>query len=77
MRSLEEVKCTSNASQARVPTDCEIGELPMWLVTVYLAGNTALSVLNFFWFSQMIKAVRKRFSPRSNVKGSEDAKKAQ
>ena len=47
---------------------CGISELPMWLVTVYLVGNTALSVLNVYWFSQMVKAVRKRFAPVEEVK---------
>lgn len=45
------------------PVSCEISELPMWLVTIYLVGNTALSFLNVYWFSQMVKAVRKRFVP--------------
>jgi hypothetical protein len=52
---------------------CAVGELPMWLVCVYLVGNTALSMLNFYWFSQMVKAVRKRFVPADETK----AKKSQ
>jgi hypothetical protein len=55
-------KCDGNASTLDGP-GCEIGDLPTWLVTVYLVGNTALSLLNFFWFNQMVKAVRKRFVP--------------
>lgn len=55
------------------PVSCEITELPMWLVTIYLVGNTALSILNIYWFSQMVKAVRKRFVPAEEVK----AKKSQ
>ncbi|KAF1951445.1 DUF887-domain-containing protein [Byssothecium circinans] len=68
----EDEKCQRNASGpgAGGLRSCEIGELPTWLVTVYLVGNTALSLLNFFWFSQMIKAVKKRFVP-------EEAKKKQ
>ena len=27
---------------------CEVGDLPMWLVSVYLIVNTALSSLNFY-----------------------------
>jgi hypothetical protein len=38
------------------------------LVSVYLAGNTALSFLNIYWFSQMVKAVRKRFVPAEEAK---------
>lgn len=50
------------------PVSCEINALPMWLVAIYLIGNTALSVLNVYWFSQMVKAVRKRFVPTQEVK---------
>lgn len=60
---LDDGKCIGNASGVGVGgvASCEIGELPMWLVTIYLVGNTALSLLNFYWFSQMINAVKKRF----------------
>ncbi|KAF2632056.1 hypothetical protein BU25DRAFT_436858 [Macroventuria anomochaeta] len=51
---------------------CEITELPMWLVTIYLVGNTALSILSIYWFSQMVKAVRKRFVPAEEVKAKKD-----
>jgi hypothetical protein len=56
-------KCVANVSGVGVGgvASCEMGELPMWLVAIYLVGNTALSLLNFYWFSQMLKAVRKRF----------------
>ena len=63
---LEAQKCEgSNNSSMGLdgPGNCTAGELPMWLVCVYLVGNTALSMLNFFWFAQMVKAVRKRFVP--------------
>lgn len=36
--------------------------LPPWLAFVYLAANTLLSALNFYWFWLMIATVRKRFS---------------
>ncbi|KAK0511047.1 hypothetical protein JMJ35_006599 [Cladonia borealis] len=36
--------------------------LPPWLAFVYLAANTLLSTLNFYWFWLMIATVRKRFS---------------
>jgi hypothetical protein len=29
-----------------------------------VGGNTALTVLNFYWYSKMIGAVRKRFVPK-------------
>jgi len=69
---LDDGKCDGNASSLSGP-GCEIGDLPMWLVTVYLVGNTALSLLNFFWFNQMVKAVRKRFVPQ----GEKQVKKEQ
>jgi hypothetical protein len=57
-------KCEGNTSilDSR-GSGCAMGDLPMSLVAVYLVGNTALSLLNFYWFSQMVKAVRKRFVP--------------
>ena len=69
---LEESKCVGNASGVGHGgvASCEFGELPMWLVSVYLVGNTALSLLNFYWFSQMVKAVRKRFVPKEEEKQS-------
>ncbi|ENI08580.1 hypothetical protein COCC4DRAFT_129144 [Bipolaris maydis ATCC 48331] len=62
---LEAQKCegsTNSSTGLDGSANC-YGDLPMWLVCVYLVGNTALSMLNFFWFNQMIKAVRKRFVP--------------
>jgi hypothetical protein len=71
---IDDAKCQGNASVMEYGgPGCEIGDLPMWLVCVYLVGNTALSLLNFFWFSQMVKAVQKRFVPQ----GEEKVKKAQ
>jgi hypothetical protein len=63
---LDGQKCEGNASTSMGldgPGSCAVGELPMWLVYVYLVGNTALSLLNLYWFSHMVKAVRKRFMP--------------
>lgn len=45
-----------------VPTDCRA--LPTWLALLYVGGNTALTVLNFYWYWKMIAAVRKRFVPK-------------
>jgi hypothetical protein len=71
---LDAAKCDGNTSVVEyVGSGCAIGDLPMWLVSVYLVGNTALSVLNFYWFNQMIKAVRKRFVKSDG----EEKKKAQ
>lgn len=76
---LNDGKCGGNASGTSLgsSSSCEVGELPMWLVTIYLVGNTALSLLNFYWFSQMVKAVRKRFVPQSEAKVNGKAKKRQ
>ncbi|CAO2650446.1 Nn.00g017380.m01.CDS01 [Neocucurbitaria sp. VM-36] len=59
-------KCRGNLSGSgyELPRDCEVGDLPIWLISVYLVGNTALSLLNGYWFMQMVKAVRKRFVPK-------------
>ncbi len=35
--------------------------LPLWLAYTYLASNTLLTVLNFYWFWRMIETVTKRF----------------
>lgn len=79
MVPLDEGKCVSNSSlvDAGGAVSCELGELPMWLVAVYLIGNTALSLLNVFWFTQMVKAVRKRFVPKVEGKSNGRAKKVQ
>lgn len=45
---------------------------PMWsstLAVVYLAGNTILSVLNFYWFYLMVLAVVKRFVGKGGKPG--------
>lgn len=41
--------------------------LPMWLAWGYLATNTMLTLLNFYWFKQMIAAVSKRFSKKRDI----------
>ncbi|KAL1599774.1 hypothetical protein SLS60_007578 [Paraconiothyrium brasiliense] len=77
--TLDEGKCISNASSVSPGyiSGCEAGELPLWLVSIYLLGNTALSLLNFYWFSQMVKAVRKRFVAQPGSKAHGKAKKGQ
>ena len=41
--------------------------LPLWLAYTYLASNTLLMILNFYWFWRMIETVTNRFrSPKSN-----------
>ncbi|KAF2657511.1 DUF887-domain-containing protein [Lophiostoma macrostomum CBS 122681] len=76
---VDDGKCQKNASgvgQGGVAS-CEMGPLPMWLVVIYLVGNTALSLLNFYWFMQMVRAVRKRFVPHEGKQGAREEKKGQ
>ncbi|KAI9683359.1 MAG: hypothetical protein M1829_005431 [Trizodia sp. TS-e1964] len=35
--------------------------LSPWLAVVYVASNTLLNLLNLYWFSKMVQALRKRF----------------
>lgn len=42
--------------------------LPMILAGVYLASNTLLIVLNFYWFAKMVQAVTKRFDKSEKKK---------
>ncbi|KAH7130653.1 TLC domain-containing protein [Dendryphion nanum] len=67
---IDDRTCISNSSGVGHGgvASCEFGELPIWLVTIYLIGNTALTILNFYWFHQMVKAVRKRFKPATEGK---------
>lgn len=37
--------------------------LPTWLMSVFIGGNVVLWALNVYWLGQMIKAMRKRFTP--------------
>ncbi|KAF2019009.1 DUF887-domain-containing protein [Aaosphaeria arxii CBS 175.79] len=76
---VEEPTCIANASGVGAGgiASCELGELPTWLVYVYLIGNTALTLLNFYWFSQMVKAVKKRFPAEEGKQSATQVKKGQ
>ncbi|KAE9983086.1 hypothetical protein EG328_010323 [Venturia inaequalis] len=52
-------KYVGQTAGLETPVGCRT--LPAWLAITYVGANTALSVLNFFWFYKMIKAVKKRF----------------
>lgn len=55
-------KCLAYAARAlglTVPVGCR--SMPAWLAVGYVSANTALSLLNFYWFYKMVAAVRKRF----------------
>jgi hypothetical protein len=54
--------CTKYLGQvAGLDTPVGCRTLPAWLAIGYVGANTALSVLNFYWFYKMILAVMKRF----------------
>jgi len=57
-----------------IPVGCR--SLPTWLALFYVGANTALSVLNFYWFYKMVGAVQKRFVPKDDkdVKGMKRSK---
>lgn len=42
--------------------------VPPWLAIVYVAANTTLSGLNFWWFGRMIKTLRARFEDNGGQK---------
>jgi len=46
--------------------------IPLWLSMAYLASNITLNSLNFYWFAQMIKTIRKRFDPPFGTRRPED-----
>ncbi|KAI5864986.1 TLC domain-containing protein [Durotheca rogersii] len=41
----------------------ESSSIPLWLPIIYTVSNLTLNSLNFYWFSKMIDAIRKRFQP--------------
>ena len=43
----------------------QAGPVPEVLFGTYLLANATLTGLNFFWFSKMVKTIRKRFSGAS------------
>jgi hypothetical protein len=49
--------------------------VPMWLAVCYLASNFTLNGLNWYWFSQMISALRKRFDPPFGTRVPEESEK--
>jgi hypothetical protein len=49
--------------------------LPMWLVFLYLGGNTMLNLLNMYWFTKMLQALGKRFPTSKPIKEHEKSSK--
>ncbi|KAG8772770.1 hypothetical protein FRC12_002900 [Ceratobasidium sp. 428] len=46
------------------------GTIPAGLALTYGGGNLALNLLNLFWFTKMIAALRKRFRKPKSPDGS-------
>lgn len=36
---------------------------PLWLALTYMGSNIVLNALNFYWFTKMVEAIRKRVKP--------------
>ena len=45
--------------------------IPWWLIAVYATSNVVLNLLNFYWFTKMITAIRKRFTGEKRGKQEE------
>jgi TLC domain len=45
------------------PLACRV--LPSWLAASYVAANSTLTVLNFYWFGQMMTVAWERLGPKS------------
>lgn len=58
---MSESDTTSWRHDSEVMRFSEKQVLPLWLAYTYLASNTLLMVLNFYWFWRMIETVTKRF----------------
>lgn len=41
--------------------------IPAWLALSYLGSNIVLNSLNFYWFTKMVEAVKKRFRPAKKI----------
>ena len=48
-------------------------DVPSWIVAVYLSSNVVLNVLNFYWFTKMITAIKKRFTGEKKAKELDSA----
>ena len=48
------------------------GTLPMGITILYLASNTVLVALNFYWFGKMIQSLQKRFKPAASDTKKQD-----
>lgn len=43
--------------------------VPPWLALTYVAANTTLCALNFYWFGRMVETVTSRFRGDKDEKG--------
>ena len=60
-RAVQSLDGSSGSAKGIVREAYEDEGLPIILASVYVASNTLLIVLNYYWFWKMIEAVRKRF----------------
>jgi hypothetical protein len=67
-------KIVGGSAWVNIPWRCRI--LPTWLGATYVGGLGLLTILNYWWFTQIISAVTKRFRVASK-KSSAVEKKAQ
>ena len=51
-------------------------KVPIWLALMYLFANVLLTCLNFYWFTKMIDAVRKRFTAEDTKVDESENRKA-
>lgn len=54
----------------------EFRRLTVWIGVLYVSANSALAILNVFWFSKMVQALRKRFDPPFGTKAVTSGKGA-
>ena len=76
MRVFQDVYNAWNQPVPAPLADPETGyarDVPLWLAFSYLGANVTLNSLNWFWFSRMIDALKKRFE---TPKGEEAAAKS-
>ena len=60
-KMVQSLGSASDSSKDLVRQAARDEDLPLGMASVYLASNTLLIVLNYYWFTKMIEAVRKRF----------------
>ena len=60
-KAVQDLDASAGLSGDLTKEGFEAEGLPVVVASVYLASNTLLILLNYYWFWKMIEAVRKRF----------------